>query len=77
LKNLSLNFPIQNSNPHPHSATNTLNSLSTAANPFLASSRNLTDNKAYLKDVLKPIDVWREQRVQISLRLVKAGWALL
>ena len=43
-----------------HSATNTFNSLSAAANPFLASSGILTDNAAYLKDVLQavqPIDV--------------------
>lgn len=37
------------------SATNTLNSLSAAANPFLASSGSLTDNTAYLKDVLQAV----------------------
>jgi hypothetical protein len=37
------------------SATNTLNSLSAATNPFLASSRSLTDNTAYLKDVLSAV----------------------
>jgi hypothetical protein len=38
-----------------HSATNTLNSLSAVANPFLASSSSLTDNTAYLKDVLQGV----------------------
>jgi hypothetical protein len=38
-----------------HSATNTLNNLSAAANPFLASSGSLTDNTAYLKDVLQAV----------------------
>jgi hypothetical protein len=36
-----------------HSATNTLNSFSAAANPFLPSSGSLTDNTAYLLDVLQ------------------------
>jgi len=42
------------------SATNSLNSISAAANPFLASSGSLTDNTAYLRDVLQavlPVDV--------------------
>jgi len=38
-----------------HSATNTLNSLSAAAKPFLASSGSLTHNTTYLKDVLQAV----------------------
>jgi len=38
-----------------HSPTTTLNNLSAAVNPFLASSTSLTDNTAYLKDVLQAV----------------------
>jgi hypothetical protein len=38
-----------------HSATNTLNSLSAAANPFLASSSSLIDSTAYLEDMLQAV----------------------
>jgi len=47
-------YPETSAQTH-HSATNTLNSLSAAANPFLASSGSLTDNIAYLKDVLQAV----------------------
>jgi hypothetical protein len=47
-------YPEPSAQTH-HSATNTLNSLSAAANPFLASSGSLTDNAAYLKDVLQGV----------------------
>jgi len=47
-------FPEPPAQTH-HSASNILNSLSAAANPFLASSGSLNSNTAYLTDVLQAV----------------------
>jgi len=49
--------PLSHQHPQQHRSSILLNSLATGANPFLASSISLTDNTAYLKDVLQPIAV--------------------